>query len=107
MAARFPSKLKIDRVALSAVLDRVRPATLHFIGPDVTDWDVLSPFSFEANLALVLLFSMLEFGSVSCVGCSFVWIFCIRLAMFSFCVTYLFFPDVKIWQKKHDFFGQI
>ena len=70
--------------------------------------DAISLITFEANHALVLLFSMLEFGSVSCYGCSFVWIFCIRLAMFSFCVTYLFFPDVKIWPKKnHEFFGQI
>ena len=108
MAARFPSKLKIDRVALRVRSGPFLSGDLVFIGPDVTDWDVLSPFSFEANLALVLLFSMLEFGSVSGDGCSFVWIFCIRLAMFSFCVTYLFFPDVKIWPKKnHDFFGQI
>ena len=104
----FPQNCKSTGSLLESVLDRFCPATLHFIGPDVTDWGVLSPFSFEANLALVLLFSMLEFGSVSCYGCSFVWIFCIRLAMFSFCVTYLFFPDVKIWPKKnHEFFGQI
>ena len=61
---------------------------------------ILMLFSFEGNSALVLPFLMSEFWSVSCYDCSFVWVFCIRLAMFSFCVTYLFFPDVKIWPKK-------
>ena len=60
MAARFPSKLKIDRVALRVRSGPFLSGDLHFIGPDVANWDVLSPFSFEANLALVLLFSMLE-----------------------------------------------
>ena len=100
MAARFPSKLRIDRVALRVRSGPFSSGDLAFYRADVTDWDVLSPFSFEANLTLVLLFSMLEFGPVSCYGCSFVWIFCIRLAMFSFCVTYLFLPDVEIWPKK-------
>ena len=86
--------------ALESVLGRFSPATSHLERPDATDRRAVWPVTFKANLALVLLISMLEFGSVSCYGCSFVWIFCIRLAMFFFCVTYLFFPDVKIWQKK-------
>ena len=69
---------------------------------------ILMLFSFEGNSALVLPFLMLEFWSVSWYGCGFVWVFCIRLAVFSFCVAYLFFLAVKIWPKKnHEFFGQI
>ena len=61
---------------------------------------ILMLFSFEGNSALVLSFLMSEFWSVSCYDCSFVWVFCIRLAMFSFCVTYLFLLAVEIWPKK-------
>ena len=75
---------------------------------DATNRDAISLITFEAKPALVLPFSMLEFGSVSCYGCSFVWMFCIRLNIWSFFVGLVFVLDVKIWPKKnHDFFGQI
>ena len=60
----------------------------------------MSLITFEANPALVLPFSMLVFGSVSCYGCSFVWIFCIRLIIWSFLVGLLFVLDCELWRKK-------
>ena len=76
--------------------------------PDATNRDAISLITFEANPALVLPFSMLEFGLVSCYGCSFVWIFCIRLIIWSFLVGLLFVLDCELWRKKnHDFFRQI
>ena len=57
---------------------------------------ILMLFSFEGNSALVLPFLMLEFWSVSCYGCSFVWVFCIRLIVWSFLVGLLLALDDEI-----------
>ena len=109
----FPQNWKSTETLLESVPGRFCPATSHLERPDATNRDAISLITFEANPALVLPFSMLEFGSVSCYGCSFVWIFCIRLNIWSFfcwsCVrswrqnlakkkSWIFWPNlIELW----------